>query len=171
MKTSQIVVFVVCALVLGYFISLTFKNEVDPEPDVYYKYEDPILKKIRDAELAKNPKLVDTISFIYFDLGSGLIKDSSSILYVAKNNLAERVSVKGFTDNSGQEITNLKLSNKRANNVCSLLVQYKCLGSISGEGFGTSNPIAPNDIEENMKQNRRTEIHWKKKYEEAIKIN
>jgi len=170
-NVQQIIIFVICAIILAYFFSLTVKEEVDPTPDVYYKNEDPLLKKIRDAELAKVQKLTDTVSFIYFDIGSSIIKDSSAILYVAKNNLAPDVFVKGFTDNSGTEITNIKLSNKRANNVCALLAQYKTLGSISGEGYGPSNPQAPNDVEVNMQLNRRTEIYWKKKYVTEEKTN
>jgi outer membrane protein OmpA-like peptidoglycan-associated protein len=161
--TQQIIVFSILGLILGYFLYLAFINEVDPTPETYYKYEDPILKKIRDSEIAKSQKLIDTISIIYFETNSSEILDSSAILYIAQNNLAAIVNVKGHTDNSGLEITNLKLSNKRANNVCELLSKYKCLGTISGEGFGANQPVALNDIETNKKYNRRTEILWKKK--------
>jgi outer membrane protein OmpA-like peptidoglycan-associated protein len=160
---QRIIVFSILGLILSYFLYLAFINEVDPTPETYYKYEDPILKKIRDLEIAKSPKLIDTISIVYFKINSSEIQDSNSILYIAQNNLAPVVKVKGHTDNSGLEITNLKLSNKRANNVCELLSKYKCLGDISGEGLGSKQPVALNDIEVNRKYNRRTEILWKKK--------
>jgi len=161
--TQQIIIFSILGLILGYFLYLAFINEVDPTPETYYKYEDPILKKIRDLETSKSQKLIDTISIIYFEINSSEILDSNVVLYVAQHNLASIVIVKGHTDNSGLEITNLKLSNKRANNVCELLSKYKCLGTISGEGFGAKQPVALNDIETNRKYNRRTEILWKKK--------
>lgn len=156
---QKIIVFSILGIIIGYFLFLTFSNEVDSTPEIYFKYEDPILKKIRDSETAKvQNKLIDTVSIIYFEIGSNKILDSSSILYIAKNNLARTVFVNGHTDNSGLELTNLKLSNKRANSVGELLIHYRCLGSIIGEGFSSKKPVSKDNS-----MNRRTEILWKKK--------
>jgi len=163
---QRIIIFSILGLIFGYFVFLTFSNEVDPTPDIYYKHEDPILKKIRDLKIAKvQKKLIDTISIVYFEIGSSVIVDSSSILYVAEHNLAKIIIVKGHTDNSGLETSNLKLSNKRSNAVCELLVKYRSLGSILGDGYGAKQPVKSNDIEANRKFNRRTEILWKKSNE------
>jgi outer membrane protein OmpA-like peptidoglycan-associated protein len=164
--TQRIIIFSILGIILGYFLFLTFSNEVDPTPELYYKYEDPILKKIRNLKIEKVQNvLIDTISIVYFKTNSSEILDSSSIWYVARHNLAKTIIVKGHTDNSGLETTNLKLSNKRANSVCELLVKYRSLGSISGEGYGASHPARSNNVASNMKYNRRTEILWKKSNE------
>jgi outer membrane protein OmpA-like peptidoglycan-associated protein len=159
---STIIIFSIVGLIFGYLLFATFHEEVSPTSDIYYKYEDPMLTKIREAATKKNQLLL-VESDIYFNTSSSEILDSSVIMYVAAHNLAKIVFVKGHTDNSGLEATNLKLSNRRANVVCDLLVKYGCLGSISGEGYGAKNPKALNDVESNKKYNRRTEIFWKKK--------
>ncbi len=70
-----------------------------------------------------------------------------------------KIAVKGFTDNSGSDAINQPLSENRAKSVADFLVsQGVAAGSVSSQGFGSSNQIAGNDTAEGRAQNRRVEI-------------
>ena len=69
------------------------------------------------------------------------------------------VSVAGHTDDLGDEEYNKTLSQQRADHVTSYLVllglpQHR----VYGEGFGETQPLAPNDTAENRSKNRRVEF-------------
>lgn len=70
-----------------------------------------------------------------------------------------RITINGYTDNTGEEVHNLKLSKERAKAVKTELekngIDTKRLAS---EGFGAGNPIADNNSEEGKAQNRRVEL-------------
>lgn len=70
------------------------------------------------------------------------------------------VVIKGFTDNVGPKSFNVKLSEKRAEAIKTVLVQQ---GKVPAEkvqtiGFGMENPIAPNTTVQGRKLNRRIEL-------------
>ncbi len=97
-------------------------------------------------------------------------KDSFNILplsLVELNKIVEFVQynpklhfeIGGHTDNSGSEKYNLLLSEKRAEAVYNYVIGK--LGTkinLSYKGYGQSQPVAPNDTQENMAKNRRTEL-------------
>lgn len=69
-----------------------------------------------------------------------------------------KVNVKlgGYTDNTGNEAANLRLSQARADNVKAAIVAAGIDGSrIETEGYGIAHPVASNDTEEGRAQNRR----------------
>ncbi|QQS34716.1 MAG: OmpA family protein [Ignavibacteriales bacterium] len=69
------------------------------------------------------------------------------------------VLIGGHTDNVGSEVANQILSQKRAEAVKAWLVLYGISPErITAVGFGESNPIVPNNSEENKKINRRVEF-------------
>ncbi len=70
-----------------------------------------------------------------------------------------RVEIGGYTDSDGDDMLNLKLSQERVDSVKKELISRGINGNrINAKGFGESNPIAPNDTEENKQRNRRVEI-------------
>ncbi len=77
-----------------------------------------------------------------------------------------RVSIRGYTDSKGSPQANLELSRKRAAAVKTWLVSKGGVtqATISTEGFGEQNPVAPNknadgsDNPAGRQQNRRVEI-------------
>jgi chemotaxis protein MotB len=78
-----------------------------------------------------------------------------------------RIVVNGYTDNLpvGPELrakgitSNLDLSSKRADTVVRYLVSQGVNPNlVSAQGFGDTNPIAPNDTPEGRAKNRRIEI-------------
>ena len=66
----------------------------------------------------------------------------------------------GYTDSIGSEEYNLYLSNRRADNVGSYLMNNHGVSQdqIVVNWYGESNPVAGNDTEEGRAQNRRVEI-------------
>lgn len=97
-------------------------------------------------------------------------KDSFNILpqsLVELNKIVEFVQynpklnfeIGGHTDNSGSELYNLMLSEKRAEAVYNFVLGKLGPGiRLSFKGYGQSRPVAPNDSPENMAKNRRTEL-------------
>lgn len=68
--------------------------------------------------------------------------------------------IEGYTDDTGDENYNLKLSEKRANAVESYLKSQGVANArfASVRGLGEANPRFPNDSKENQAKNRRVEI-------------
>lgn len=80
-----------------------------------------------------------------------------------KDNPTLKVEITGHTDNVGNETVNTKLSEARAKAVCDQLISKSIdPGRMTHKGFGSSQPIAPNDSEEGRKQNRRVEFKFSK---------
>jgi outer membrane protein OmpA-like peptidoglycan-associated protein len=70
-----------------------------------------------------------------------------------------RIKLSGHTDSEGDPGKNMSLSNERVNVVKKYLVDHNISPiRISGKGFGSNVPVAPNDNEANRSRNRRVEI-------------
>jgi peptidoglycan-binding protein ArfA len=70
-----------------------------------------------------------------------------------------RVTVNGYTDNSGPDNVNVPLSAQRATTVVQFLVAHGVASDhVVAKGLGPANPIAPNDTNEGRAKNRRAEI-------------
>lgn len=68
------------------------------------------------------------------------------------------IQINGHTDNKGNEATNRKLSKDRAKAVYDYLLLQGVINPMAYKGFGPTQPIAPNDTEENKAKNRRVEF-------------
>ena len=109
-------------------------------------------------------KTVPQYDNITFDQSSAnLSKASVSVLSrlvdAMKDNPAQRVIIKGFASSEGDEAYNQKLSGKRAQTVLDfLLAEGLDASRIMMQALGESNPIVPNDSEENRRKKppRRT---------------
>ena len=65
----------------------------------------------------------------------------------------------GFTDSTGSQDLNMRLSQQRADSVASALItQGVAANRIRTQGMGPANPIASNSTAEGKAQNRRVEI-------------
>lgn len=70
-----------------------------------------------------------------------------------------RINVAGYTDSTGSDSYNQRLSERRAAAVADYLRQGGVQsGRINTMGYGESNPIASNDTDSGRAQNRRVEI-------------
>jgi OOP family OmpA-OmpF porin len=78
---------------------------------------------------------------------------------VLENNPGLNIEIQGYTDSTGAEDYNLKLSQKRADSVMDFLVSRGIdPGRLSAKGYGSANPVASNDTAEGRAKNRRVEF-------------
>jgi outer membrane protein OmpA-like peptidoglycan-associated protein len=125
---------------------------------------------IADAEYNTagiNPFTADNDVFkrpILFEFDSSAIKKES--LYIL-DEITDvllvypkvRLEIQGHTDSKGEIDYNQRLSDRRAKAVMDALLSRGIHERrLRSRGFGESVPIAPNDSEENMAKNRRTEF-------------
>ncbi|AWH89400.1 OmpA family protein [Limnobaculum parvum] len=70
-----------------------------------------------------------------------------------------KLKLGGYTDNTGTEEINLKLSQDRADSVRAQMIQLGADASrLEAKGYGSEHPVAPNDTDENRAKNRRIDI-------------
>jgi outer membrane protein OmpA-like peptidoglycan-associated protein len=108
--------------------------------------------------------LIVSMPDVLFDTGKAQLKP------VARERLAKvagillaypdiRVEIDGYTDSTGTQAFNEKLSMERATEVESYMAQQGVAGtSMTTQGFGPDNPIASNDTVAGRRQNRRVEL-------------
>lgn len=101
---------------------------------------------------------------LLFETGSStMLPESYTVLdnvySVLSSNSNYKLSIEGYTDNTGSAEINNKLSGERANAARDYLIK-KGIDStrIVATGFGPANPVATNDTPEGRKQNRRVEF-------------
>lgn len=106
---------------------------------------------------------------LLFETGSATLKPQSQ---EQLKNIAEilnafpNVNIKlgGYTDNTGNAASNLKLSQDRANSVRAELEKMGVgKDRLEAEGYGQEHPVASNDTEEGRAKNRRISIRVTKK--------
>ena len=114
------------------------------------------------------PEIVDTTHFVMrninFEFDSAVLQESSfpyidSLANFLKENPIITIEILGFADDSGTAEHNQKLSSDRANSVKVALINKGVSEErLRATGYGSNNPIAPNDSEEHKALNRRVEI-------------
>lgn len=113
------------------------------------------------TELEKELNDLVALSPIPFDPGkSTLLPEADAILdkvaALAKKYAGVGIAVNGHTDADGSEGGNQTLSDARANRVRDSLIERGVPAEqLTAQGFGESQPIAPNDTPENKAKNRR----------------
>lgn len=94
--------------------------------------------------------VIQTVSYAKLDVVLNILKSDSSLI----------ISVEGHTDNTGNAVSNLKLSAKRADAVKNYLIKKGIAATrITAQGFGDSKPVAPNTTPAGRTKNRRVELH------------
>jgi len=106
-----------------------------------------------------------TIQNLYFETGSSDLKTGSEIQL---NNLAEilnaypnvKIKLGGYTDNTGSEETNQRLSSLRAQTAKLKLLEMGIASDrVEAEGYGSQYPVCPaNDTDECKAENRRIDV-------------
>ena len=86
------------------------------------------------------------------------IKAIDLVLKQMKENPKMKVEIAAHTDNVGDNKSNLRLSQQRANSVKTYLIKNGIdTNRIVSKGYGEEKPIASNDTEEGKAKNRRVE--------------
>ncbi|AZA98402.1 sodium-translocating pyrophosphatase [Chryseobacterium joostei] len=114
---------------------------------------------------ALDPNNWYTIENLYFETGSSDLKAGYELQL---NNLAEllnaypdlKIKLGGYTDNSGNEESNLQLSNLRAQTAKLKLLELGVSADrVEAEGYGSQHPICEaNDTDECKAKNRRIDV-------------
>jgi outer membrane protein OmpA-like peptidoglycan-associated protein len=101
---------------------------------------------------------------IFFESGSSSILNQSKpelnkVMELLNSNPKMRIEVGGHTDNIGNDLSNVTLSEQRAKSVMNYLIEKGIAATrIEAKGFGKSKPVADNSTEAGRSKNRRTEF-------------
>ena len=101
---------------------------------------------------------------IRFESGRAIIDQDSAglldrLIEIAMRCPAADIEIAGHTDADGEDAFNQALSEKRAQAVLDYLVKAGLPASrFTPVGYGSSQPVAPNDTEEGKAQNRRIDF-------------
>jgi outer membrane protein OmpA-like peptidoglycan-associated protein len=108
--------------------------------------------------------LIVNMSDVLFDTGSYTLRSAAreklakiSGILLAYPGL--KIQVEGYTDSTGSEEFNQRLSEQRAGMVRDYLIdQLVPASSVTAQGFGKSQPVAPNDTVDGRQRNRRVQL-------------
>jgi outer membrane protein OmpA-like peptidoglycan-associated protein len=101
---------------------------------------------------------------IEFETGKAVIKSSSfvilkSVVKMMKENSTYKLVIEGHTDNVGDSVANMKISEERANAVAAYLIKNGVAKSrLVTNGYGSSVPLDNNDTEKGRARNRRVAL-------------
>ena len=101
---------------------------------------------------------------LLFDTGKATLQASSqeqlgNIANILKAYPKVKIKLGGYTDNTGDKASNMKLSGERANNVMAELTKLGVEpGRVTAEGYGDDHPVADNATEEGRAKNRRISL-------------
>ncbi len=127
----------------------------------YIAYRD-FETKVRNNENVVGKKII--LENIYFNSGSDDILNTSysqldQLAQLLQSNGGLKVEVSGHTDDVGEDIPNMLLSQKRADSIKYYLIGKSVDPSrITSIGKGKTEPIQENSTEPGRKENRRVEI-------------
>ncbi len=129
--------------------------------------EDQLVAYLQSDEAVSKEKWFD-FDDLNFETGSAVISTSSekqvqNIAAILKAFPAVNIKIGGYTDNTGDSVTNVKLSQERADAVTNKLKATAAAQLAPAEGYGPAHFVAPNDTEENKKKNRRISINVRAK--------
>lgn len=131
--------------------------------DTSYVPPPPIKEIITKPDTVKIHKRVE-VKTVYFENSSYKIQKKSltlieQIVTLCSANPLMEIEVKGYADNQGAEALNMQLAKERAASVYEYLKKRGVTNIMEYEGYGSANPLAPNDTPENRAKNRRVEIY------------
>jgi len=93
------------------------------------------------------------------DLGADAKIALAKLSGIVLNYPSLKLAIGGYTDSTGSEDLNQKLSEKRASTVLDYLVsQGLDGGTLTSQGYGMSNPVDDNSTAQGRQKNRRVEI-------------
>lgn len=105
---------------------------------------------------------------VYFNSGKSTITEASmtqltNMVAIAKAFPKATFKIGGYTDNTGNEASNVTLSKSRASMVAAKLKEMGAGNIVSSDGYGPAFPIGDNATAEGRAQNRRVSVNVKSK--------
>jgi OOP family OmpA-OmpF porin len=148
---------------LGPFVERQLANSVRiqvPENGV----ESQLIAFIQDSSRPVDKDTGFTFDRLEFNTDSATLKPSSdeqlgNIAEILKAYPQVRIKIGGYTDNVGDEVHNLTLSQNRALNTMNEIINLGVdRARLAAEGYGEKLPLADNATEEGRQRNRRIDI-------------
>jgi len=120
----------------------------------------------KQAKTPSEPKVIDKMTLqVFFDSGKAILtetdlKELPKAVDFLKKYPGTKIRLDGYTDSTGAEAYNMKLSERRATAVRDYLVKEAGVDSskITVVGHGGADPVADNKTPEGRAKNRRVEI-------------
>ena len=141
--------------------------------DVSVKKAEPLLPiPVREDDLTRLPLeagKVIRLKNIFFDSDRSELLPRSNVeldklVQILRENVNMEIEIIGHTDNMGDFNYNMTLSRRRSTQVMEYLIKNGIAAKrLAANGFGSTQPIAPNDVEESRQMNRRVEFRILKK--------
>lgn len=129
-----------------------------PPPPPPPKPEPPPRVEVRDNKIEIHEKILfakDKADILPESFG--LVDEIADVF--KKNPQIKKVRIKGHTDSDGADAYNLTLSDKRVKSVMKYLVDHGVEEArLEAKGYGETEPLVPNDSDENKAKNRRVEF-------------
>jgi outer membrane protein OmpA-like peptidoglycan-associated protein len=132
------------------------QEEEEGAADGAPKVIEATLKSIKNTSI-----VLGNITFEYnsYNLTAESYPELDKLVNYLQDNEGYRVEIAAHTDDKGAEAYNLKLSRLRANSVMEYLQDNGILSDrLLAKGLGESQPLLPNDSEDNRAKNRRVEF-------------
>jgi len=126
--------------------------------------ENRLVKFVEDANKPVDKTTWFSFDRLYFETGKSTLKPESqeqlkNIAAILKAYPKLNLKLGGYTDNTGSEATNRKISTDRANAAKDALVKLGVDAKrLEAEGYGPQHPIADNSTAEGRAQNRRIDV-------------
>jgi outer membrane protein OmpA-like peptidoglycan-associated protein/YHS domain-containing protein len=127
-----------------------------------YNHTEPYVEEIGLKPIKVGEKIA--LRNIFFNTDAYTLQDKSRaelqrLADFLKDNPTLRIEISGHTDNTGNAAHNMELSKNRAKSVYDYLINLGIPASrLTYQGYGSTQPVAPNTTEEGKAQNRRTEV-------------
>lgn len=125
-----------------------------------------LLERLNEVlQTSETPRgLVVNLSDVLFDTGKSALKPNTQVSLARVAGILQsydglQVQVEGYTDSTGGDDLNQKLSDARANTTRDFLIkQGVSAENITAAGYGKSNPVADNTSAAGRAQNRRVNL-------------
>ena len=140
------------------------REKLQGERDALAKRLSGALSKVADTKDSARGVILSLSSGILFDVNKAELKAAAQVALAKLAGIMlmlpdTNLRIEGYTDSSGKDETNIRLSKDRALSVFSFLKdQGIAEARMKYEGYGPANPVAPNDTQDGRAKNRRVEI-------------
>lgn len=114
------------------------------------------------ASVKEEARLV--LNNVFFEQGKPVLLPASfpelkRLAQTLKDNPTLRIRLEGHTDNQGEADKNQRLSEQRVAEIKKYLIRQQVAADrLETIGYGQTRPVAPNDVEQNRRRNRRVEF-------------
>jgi outer membrane protein OmpA-like peptidoglycan-associated protein len=135
------------------------------EADLALEQADTLRRQLENLQLRQTESgVVVTLGDVLFQSGETSLRDEAlaslvEVVDLLQSEPDKEIRIEGHTDSTGESVTNLKISEQRANSVLDALVSLGVEASrITAAGMGEDFPIASNETDEGRSQNRRVDV-------------